>query len=343
MEKKWTILVSLLCGASVFGGKVGSVCSDTKKACESCQKGAEVAKKEAVPEGEAAKPEDAPKPKVYTEIQERQYCQIIGCSMAKQSGVGDLGLSAELVNCFVEGFKQALQGQKSICDDLKPDELRAAMQYFQQRFEEQAKIREAKEKKTAEENKKKAEDFFKKLDQNSKIKKAESSLRYEVLDPGASARPGLEHEVTIHYVGKLIDGTVFDSSRERNEPVELPLGQVIPGFSEGLQLVGKGGKINLWIPSDLGYGDRDLPKIPAGSTLVFEVEVLDFKEAPKPEFDFEQIQTALKKAEEEKKAAEGKPDAVEDAEDDVSWGEGLKESEHPEEVSPSSGVALNVR
>jgi FKBP-type peptidyl-prolyl cis-trans isomerase len=241
-----------------------------------------------------------------------------------------LGLSSEQVNCVVEGFRQALLN-KGACDDLKPDELRDAMQYFQQVSEEQAKIREAEMKKVAEENKKKAEEFFKKLDQNSKIKKAESGLRYEVLIPGAPEHPGLEHEVKIHYVGKLIDGTVFDSSRERNEPVELPLGQVIPGFSEGLQLVGRGGKVNLWIPSDLGYGDRALPKIPAGSMLIFEVEVLDFKEAPKPTFDLEQIQTVLKEAEEKRKASEGKLGTAVDVEDDVSWGEPSEEEVVPEE------------
>ena len=341
MEKKWTILISLLCGASVFGGG-GKACptnTSAKKACESCPK--EAVKKETAPEGDAAKSEDALKPKVYTEAQKCQFGRIIGCLVGKQSGVGDLGLSKEQIRCVVEGFEQALQGQKSTCDDLKPDELRDAMQYFQQLAEERAKIREAEVKKIAEENKKKAEGFFKKLDQNPKTKKTESGLRYEILNPGAAEHPSLGHEVTIHYVGKLIDGTVFDSSRERNEPVELPLGQVIPGFSEGLQLVGKGGKINLWISPDLGYGDRDLPKIPAGSTLVFEVEVIDFKEAPKPTFDLEQIQTALKKAEEERKAAEGKSDAAADAgDDDALWEE---EPEFYEEVNPPKGDPAPVR
>ena len=79
----------------------------------------------------------------------------------------------------------------------------------------------------------------------------------------------------MHYTGKLPNGTVFDSSVERGQPAEFALNQVIPGWTEGLQLVKKGGKIELVIPANLAYGDQDLGVIPANSTLHFDVEVLD--------------------------------------------------------------------
>ena len=81
----------------------------------------------------------------------------------------------------------------------------------------------------------------------------------------------------MHYTGKLIDGTVFDSSVQRGEPAEFPLDQVIPGWTEGIQKVNKGGKITLYVPPQLAYGDEGRPSIPPGSTLVFDVELLDIK------------------------------------------------------------------
>jgi FKBP-type peptidyl-prolyl cis-trans isomerase len=85
--------------------------------------------------------------------------------------------------------------------------------------------------------------------------------------------------VKVHYTGTLVDGTVFDSSVQRGEPVEFALGEVIPGWTEGLQKTNKGGKIKLYVPSQLGYGDDGKGSIPPGATLIFEVELLDIKPA----------------------------------------------------------------
>ena len=81
--------------------------------------------------------------------------------------------------------------------------------------------------------------------------------------------------VKVHYTGKLIDGTVFDSSVDRGEPADFPVTQVIPGFSEGLKMMNKGSKYVLYIPASLGYGNNEAGNIPAGSTLVFEVEMIE--------------------------------------------------------------------
>jgi FKBP-type peptidyl-prolyl cis-trans isomerase len=83
--------------------------------------------------------------------------------------------------------------------------------------------------------------------------------------------------VKVHYTGTLIDGTVFDSSVQRGEPAEFPLDQVIAGWTEGIQKMNKGGKIKLYVPPQLAYGDDGRPGIPPGSTLIFDVELLDIK------------------------------------------------------------------
>ena len=102
-----------------------------------------------------------------------------------------------------------------------------------------------------------------------------SGLQYEVITEGTGASPSATDQVTVHYHGTLIDGTVFDSSVERGEPATFPLNGVIPGWTEGLQLMKEGGKTRFYIPSDLAYGDRAASElIGPGSTLIFDVELL---------------------------------------------------------------------
>ncbi|MEM9602781.1 MAG: FKBP-type peptidyl-prolyl cis-trans isomerase [Pseudomonadota bacterium] len=102
-----------------------------------------------------------------------------------------------------------------------------------------------------------------------------SGLQYKVLTEGSgSDHPGARDRVKVHYHGTLIDGTVFDSSVDRGEPITFALNQVIPGWTEGLQLMVEGEKTRLFIPSNLAYGNRAAGKIAPGSTLVFDVELL---------------------------------------------------------------------
>ena len=102
-----------------------------------------------------------------------------------------------------------------------------------------------------------------------------SGLQYEVLVTGEGAKPGRDDHVRTHYHGTLIDGTVFDSSYERGQPAEFPVGGVIAGWVEALQLMTVGSKWKLTIPHHLAYGERGAGSIPPFSTLVFEVELLD--------------------------------------------------------------------
>lgn len=114
------------------------------------------------------------------------------------------------------------------------------------------------------ENKKKAE-----------VKETASGLQYVVEKEGTGATPGATDEVTVHYTGKLLDGTVFDSSVNRGEPATFPLNRVIPGWTEGVQLMKEGAKYTFFIPSDLAYGAQGVPNaIPPHSTLIFEVELI---------------------------------------------------------------------
>ncbi len=106
----------------------------------------------------------------------------------------------------------------------------------------------------------------------------DSGLQYEVLEPGTGdTHPQPSSKVKVHYHGTLIDGTVFDSSVKRGQPIEFGVKQVIKGWQEGLQLMVKGEKVRLYVPHHLGYGKRGIGKIPAGSLLIFDVELLDIQ------------------------------------------------------------------
>lgn len=120
-------------------------------------------------------------------------------------------------------------------------------------------------------------DYLAKNKTKKGVKTTASGLQYEVLKAGFGAKPKATDTVRVHYHGTLIDGTVFDSSVERNEPVEFPVTAVIKGWVEALQLMSVGDKWKLTVPASLGYGARSNGKIPANAVLIFEVELLGIK------------------------------------------------------------------
>lgn len=171
--------------------------------------------------------------------------------------------------------REALKAGLAAGLDQKPTEvteadLNAAFDALQARA--QAAAAAAAEKQQAE-----GKAFLEKNKAKSGVVVTASGLQYEVLKSGGGAKPTATNTVKVHYHGTLIDGAVFDSSVERNEPIEFPVSGVIKGWTEALQLMSVGDKWRLTIPADLAYGPRGTGSIPGNSVLVFEVELLEVK------------------------------------------------------------------
>lgn len=128
-------------------------------------------------------------------------------------------------------------------------------------------------------NKKKGQEFLAENAKKEGVMTTPSGLQYEVIKEGAGAHPVAESVVKVHYHGTLIDGTVFDSSVDRGEPISFGLNQVIPGWTEGVQLMKEGAKYKFYIPSDLAYGERGSGSIGPGETLIFDVELIEIDPA----------------------------------------------------------------
>lgn len=195
-----------------------------------------------------------------------------GLAMGKQ--LQAMGMKEVNYDSFKDGVKVAYDGGEEI---MSPEEAQKIITEYLQEMEAKASAaaREAGEKFLAE-NKA----------NNANVQVTASGLQYVVEKEGEGAQPTAEDEVTVHYTGKLTDGTVFDSSVNRGEPATFPLNRVIPGWTEGMQLVGKGGKITLWIPAELAYGARGAGRdIGPNEALEFEVELIDVTpyEEPAPE------------------------------------------------------------
>ena len=122
------------------------------------------------------------------------------------------------------------------------------------------------------------QEFLVKNKEREGVIETESGLQYEILNLGTGEKPWPTHNVTCHYHGTVIDGTIFDSSVQRGVPATFPLNMVIKGWTEGLQLMPTGSKFRFFIPPHLGYGERQVSAvIGANSTLIFDVELISFK------------------------------------------------------------------
>ncbi len=189
----------------------------------------------------------------------------IGYQFGRQFKQNEITVNNDLL---MKGLRDGLgSGQASLTDE----EMQTAVQAFQQQFMQQ---QAEKQKVQGEKNKTEGEAFLAKNKERPGVKTTASGLQYEVVKEGTGPQPKASDTVTVHYKGTLIDGTEFDSSKE-GAPATFALGQVVPGWTEGLQLMKVGSKYKLYIPAALGWGDRGAgPLIGPNAAVVFEVELL---------------------------------------------------------------------
>lgn len=200
-----------------------------------------------------------------TELERLSYA--LGLSMGnnfKSSGIEEMNIKE-----FAEGVAAVFEGTKP---KMSYDEAKNVIREFFTALEEKQNAAAAK---MGEVNKASGEAFLAENAKRPEVKTTESGLQYEVINEGNGDKPAASDTVVVHYIGTLIDGTVFDSSVERGTPATFGVTQVIPGWVEALQLMQVGAKWRLYIPSDLAYGPRGAGgAIGPNSTLIFDVELL---------------------------------------------------------------------
>ena len=197
-------------------------------------------------------------------------------SYALGIGIGSqlAGMGAKELNIddFAQAIKDVISGSQLKVDNVEAQTL--VQNFFQeQEAKQQAAAAEAGKAAKAE-----GEAFLAENGKKEGIVTLPSGLQYQVLKEGNGKKPSATDQVVCHYEGTLIDGTVFDSSYQRNQPATFGLNQVIPGWTEGVQLMQEGAKYRFFIPYKLAYGERGAgPQIPPFATLVFDVELIEVK------------------------------------------------------------------
>jgi FKBP-type peptidyl-prolyl cis-trans isomerase FklB len=190
----------------------------------------------------------------------------IGNGLKRQN----IDLNPEIV---AQGIWDSLSGEKTLMTE---QEYRDTMNAFKQ---EMSKKQQAQMQEFSEKNKKDGENFLAENKTKEGIITLPSGLQYKVVQAGTGKSPKSSDTVTVNYKGTLIDGTEFDSSYRRGQPASFPVKGVIPGWTEALQLMKEGAKWELYIPSNLAYGERGAGRnIGPNSTLIFEVELISVKE-----------------------------------------------------------------
>lgn len=183
--------------------------------------------------------------------------------MQQNLGINGNAAGQSMIDCY--------KGQNTWTDAM----MRPLLNRFQQEFEKRQREEQEKMMAGKDDNIAAGKKFLEENAQNKSVYQTKSGLQYKIEKKGNGKKPKATDKVRVHYTGKLLDGKVFDSSVERGQPAEFFLNQVIPGWTEGLQLMDVGSKYTLYIPYTLGYGEQPMGSIPPGSTLIFDVELLD--------------------------------------------------------------------
>ena len=206
----------------------------------------------------------------YTDEQKASY--YIGMSIAQNMKQEGFKVDAELL---AQGIKEEMDSTKKKM--LPAEEMNSFMQDFMMK---QHQKKQSETGLQSNDNKKKGLEFLAKNKTNPKVKTTASGLQYEVLQEGdGKTKPKASDVVQVKYTGKLLDGTVFDSTdKNGGAPADISLDRVIKGWTEGIQLMSKGSKYRFYIPSDLAYGDQGAGgAIPGGATIIFDVELVSIK------------------------------------------------------------------
>jgi FKBP-type peptidyl-prolyl cis-trans isomerase len=189
----------------------------------------------------------------------------LGLNIGKQLKQNDAEIDLDV---YLRGLKDGIAGKGSLTDE----EIRGTLMTWQQGLRTRS----------LEKKKKEGESFLTENKKKEGVKVTPSGLQYKVLTKGTGKTPSSNDTVVCHYRGSLIDGTEFDSSYKNAKPAEFPVLGVIKGWTEALQMMPVGSKWQLVIPSELAYGERGNPRIPGGSVLLFDIELLDIKKPDAP-------------------------------------------------------------
>jgi FKBP-type peptidyl-prolyl cis-trans isomerase FklB len=200
--------------------------------------------------------------------------QKVGYSFGTMLGKRMVSDTPELdINAFVQGIKDGFTGQPPLLTEAQINEV---IQDFQVK---QREVQMAKFEKIADDNKVQGDAFLAENKGKEGVKTTASGLQYRIIKAGSGVKPGVSDTVKVHYEGSLINGTVFDSSIKRGEPVSFPVGGVIKGWTEALQIMPEGSKWQLFIPSDLAYGPGGNRNIGPNEVLLFDVELLEVQKS----------------------------------------------------------------
>ena len=209
---------------------------------------------------------EAPAPDALDKDTSYAFGMYMASFMGGQMGLHDARFD---YTAFMEGFKAFLEAKETrLTPDQAMEKINAAFTQIQSKSNEKMQAE-------GEKNLMEGEAYLAENGKRSGVTTTPSGLQYEVISEGSGEQPGPNDDVRVNYEGTLIDGTVFDSSYQRGEPIEFNLSGVIPGWTEGVQLMKEGSTYRFVIPPDLAYGPSGSGPIPPSSTLIFKVELLN--------------------------------------------------------------------
>ena len=220
-------------------------------------------------EDQAAATKNAPREEPKFQSRKDKLSYAIGADFGRGLRSRRINVNADLL---VKAMRDALAGEKLLMTD---DEVTATLKRLQ---EERQQDYEHGKMMLSEKNKKAGEAFFAENLKKDAVVTLPSGLQYKILKQGQGKKPALDDKVVCHYRGRLLDGTDFDSSYKRNQPATLPVKSLIKGWSEALQLMPVGSKWELYIPSQLAYGERIVGGIAPNAMLIFEVELISIED-----------------------------------------------------------------